>query len=394
MFTRHTEVENGRDPLTRLLSRRFLPTILSREIALHRRTGQGSFSVVLIDLDQFKEINDQHGHDAGDLVLQHAAALIAASVRPSDFVFRYGGEEFVVVLVESDRDVGEGVARKLCQKLADSHVVLAGGQRVQVTGSFGVTTYNGLADYQLLLKQGLARRLCEGFRGIRQVADTPVRLTVSIGVAVCPQHASDRRGLLQYADAAMYAAKAAGRDGVALFDLREAPKIAERAHVAAALADALERGEFELVDQPRVWMDSGRCEGVEVLLRWRNERFAHVPLPRVIDILESSGLTESVGAWVLDTACAQYHGLCRAHGGPIQVAVNVSVRQLQRQDFAQSLVNTLARHAMPGAHLEVEVTETAFEGAYAGLLEQLNLVRQPGMGVAVDDFGTGFSALS
>jgi diguanylate cyclase len=166
MFDRHIEVENGRDPLTRLLSRRFLPTILSREIALHRRTGQGSFSVVLIDLDHFKEINDQHGHDAGDLVLQHAAALIAASVRPSDFVFRYGGEEFVVVLVESDRDVGEGVARKLCQKLADSHVVLAGGQRVQVTGSFGVTTYNGLADYQLLLKTA-DRALYEAKRGGR-----------------------------------------------------------------------------------------------------------------------------------------------------------------------------------------------------------------------------------
>lgn len=152
LFDRHIEVENGRDPLTRLLSRRFLPTILSREIALHRRTGQGSFTVVLIDLDHFKQINDQHGHDAGDLVLQHAATLIAASVRPSDFVFRYGGEEFVVVLVESDGEVGERVARKLCQKLADSRVVLSSGQQVQVTGSFGVTAYNGLADYQMLLK--------------------------------------------------------------------------------------------------------------------------------------------------------------------------------------------------------------------------------------------------
>lgn len=335
------------DALTGLPNRRECNRLIEEAI---QQASQGHRSVALLflDVDQFKTLNDSHGHAFGDEVLRQCARSLQALLPGQAWVARLGGDEFVVLWPG------------------------AGAEQAQA----------------------LARRLCEGLRGIRQVAGTPVRLTVSVGVALCPQHARDRCGLLQYADAAMYAAKAAGRDGVALFDVREAPKIAERALVEAALAEALERREFELVYQPRVRMDSGQCEGVEALLRWRNERFAHVPLPRVIDILESSGLIESVGAWVLDTACSHHQILSRARGRPLQMAVNVSVRQLQRQDFAESVVSVLARHGMAGAHLEVEVTETVFAGAYADLLEQLNRVRQAGMGVAVDDFGTGYSALS
>lgn len=335
------------DALTGLPNRRECNRLIEEAIS---QAGQDHRSVALmfLDVDHFKTLNDSHGHAFGDEVLRQCARSLQALLPAQACVARLGGDEFVVLWPGAGAD----------QALA------------------------------------LARSLCEGLRGVRQVAGTPVRLTVSVGVALSPQHASDRCGLLQYADAAMYAAKAAGRDGVALFDVRDAPKIAERALVEAALAEALERREFELVYQPRVRMDSGQCEGVEALLRWRNERFAHVPLPRVIDILESSGLIESVGAWVLDTACSHHQLLSRACGRPLQMAVNVSVRQLQRQDFAESVVSVLARHGMAGAHLEVEVTETVFAGAYADLLEQLNRVRQAGMGVAVDDFGTGYSALS
>jgi diguanylate cyclase len=153
LFERHIEVENGRDPLTRLLSRRFLPTILSREVALHRRTGTGSFAVLLLDLDHFKHVNDAHGHEAGDLVLQQAAAAIVGAVRPSDFVFRYGGEEIAVVLVESDAAVAAAVAEKMRKRLADADIAASSGVTIRVTASIGVAVFRGLADYQVLLRE-------------------------------------------------------------------------------------------------------------------------------------------------------------------------------------------------------------------------------------------------
>jgi diguanylate cyclase len=165
LFERHIEVEHGRDPLTRLLNRRFLPSVLTREIALQRRTGQAAFAILLIDLDHFKHINDHHGHDAGDLVLQQAASLIAGNVRPSDFVFRYGGEEFAVVLVESDAGVAARVAEKVRRRLEMTDIALPSGASVRVTASMGVAAFDGLADYQVLLKradEALYRAKSEG----------------------------------------------------------------------------------------------------------------------------------------------------------------------------------------------------------------------------------------
>jgi diguanylate cyclase len=151
LFEQHIEIENGRDTLTRLLNRRFLSTVLTREIALHRRGGDSSFSVLLLDLDHFKLINDHHGHDAGDAVLQQAAALVLANVRPSDFVFRYGGEEILVVLVESNGAVAAQAAENLRQRFEATAFVLASGATVRATISVGVAQHLGRPDYQPLL---------------------------------------------------------------------------------------------------------------------------------------------------------------------------------------------------------------------------------------------------
>lgn len=151
LFEQQIEVENGRDTLTRLLNRRFLSTVLGREIALHRRSGDGAFSVLLLDIDHFKGINDTHGHDGGDVVLQQAAALVMGSVRPSDFVFRYGGEEILVVLVESDLAVARQVAEGLRARFESTTFALSSGTEVGVTVSIGVAQYEGRPDYQPLL---------------------------------------------------------------------------------------------------------------------------------------------------------------------------------------------------------------------------------------------------
>jgi diguanylate cyclase len=151
LFEHHIEVENGRDTLTRLLNRRFLSTVLTREIALHRRTGQGGFAVLILDLDYFKQVNDKYGHDTGDVVLQQAATLVVSNVRPSDFVFRYGGEEILIVLVESDAETAAQVAENIRQRFESASFAVANGVTISVTVSIGVEVYQGRPDYQPLL---------------------------------------------------------------------------------------------------------------------------------------------------------------------------------------------------------------------------------------------------
>lgn len=152
LFERHVELENGRDTLTRLLNRRFLAPILAREIHLAqmRRTA---FSLLLLDLDHFKHVNDRHGHDAGDSVLQQTASILLNSVRSSDFVFRYGGEEFLILLVDTQGEQAVQQAEKLRQRIGGTPFALPNGARLSLTTSIGVASYGGHPDYQYLINQ-------------------------------------------------------------------------------------------------------------------------------------------------------------------------------------------------------------------------------------------------
>lgn len=151
LFDRFIEVESGRDALTRLLNRRFLPAVLMREMALARRSGM-PFALLLLDLDRFKNINDTYGHAAGDLVLQQAADLVVGSVRAGDFVFRYGGEEMLIVLVEVDKTQALQVAETIRQRFTAEPLRVGDGQTINITASVGIATYNGHPDYETMLK--------------------------------------------------------------------------------------------------------------------------------------------------------------------------------------------------------------------------------------------------
>ena len=152
MFERMTDLEVGRDVLTQLFNRRFLQTILKREIELSRRKGQ-KFCVLMLDIDRFKLVNDQHGHDVGDRVLQVIAGVLMGHVRASDFVFRYGGEEFLIVLAESDADQALQVAEKICQRIAQTPISLPDDRQLRVTASIGIANFDGHPDFQHLLNR-------------------------------------------------------------------------------------------------------------------------------------------------------------------------------------------------------------------------------------------------
>lgn len=152
LFDRFIEVESGRDALTRLLNRRYLPTILMREVALARRSSV-PFAVLLLDLDHFKNINDTHGHDSGDLVLQQAADIVTTCVRVGDFIFRYGGEELLVVLVEIDKEQAKYIAETIRARFASEPLRVGDGKTMAVTASIGVAAYNGHPDYEKIVKE-------------------------------------------------------------------------------------------------------------------------------------------------------------------------------------------------------------------------------------------------
>lgn len=151
LFDRFIEVESGRDALTHLLNRRFLSAVLTREMAMARRSGV-PFSLLLLDLDRFKKINDTYGHAGGDLVLQQASDLVTASVRAGDFVFRYGGEEILIVLVEVDKERALRIAETIREKFAEEQMHVGEDKTASVTVSIGVATYNGHPDYETMMK--------------------------------------------------------------------------------------------------------------------------------------------------------------------------------------------------------------------------------------------------
>lgn len=152
LFERQLEVENGRDTLTRLLNRRFLPSVMNREIRMAQKR-RSSFALLLLDIDHFKKVNDQHGHDAGDQVLQQAASILLNSVRNGDFVFRYGGEEMLVMLVEVTQELAMRVAQSIRAKFESTDFLLSEGGTLRVTASIGVAMYDGHPDQHFLISQ-------------------------------------------------------------------------------------------------------------------------------------------------------------------------------------------------------------------------------------------------
>jgi len=334
------------DPLTGLGNR------LNLQETLHGRTARPDsmatpFGLLFIDLDGFKTINDTLGHDRGDELLVAIAERLQAVLRRDDLAARLGGDEFVVLMHEPGQ---AGDALQLANKLLAviAKPVPLGTQTVSVTAS--------------------------------------------VGVALYPQHASNPHGLLKAADAAMYEAKARGRNRAALFEHALADELAQHLQLEQGLRCALELNQLSLHWQPMVEMPGGRVLGAEALLRWTHPQLGAVSPNRFIPIAEATGLICPIGAWVLDQACAQAAAWLYAGQGLGRVAVNISVRQFEQDDVLRLVRAALQRHGLPPERLEIEVTESLFGNGVA-MRRVLSSLRDLGVRVSLDDFGTGFSSL-
>ncbi|MCX2862434.1 EAL domain-containing protein [Paucibacter sp. PLA-PC-4] len=335
------------DKLTGLYSRHMFGELLAQAVEHTRRSGQ-PMAVLLIDLDDFKAVNDGHGHHVGDALLKEVARRMRAVLRGCDALARLGGDEFAVLLREQ------------------ADVVAA-------------TT--------------VAHKLVEAISRPWQFAHQESYPGASIGVVFAPNDGEDAETLLRRADMAMYRAKEAGRGTYAVFDLGMARQMEERVLLQGRLKKTLDGTGLRLHYQAQLCAVSGRVVGVEALLRWHDAELGEVAPARFIAVAESSGLIQGLGDWVMDAACRQI-ALWRGQGLALRVAVNVSVHQLRQPGFADRIQGLLERWQLPPALLELEITETAAMTHHDQAQAQLERVAALGVQLALDDFGTGYSSLS
>ncbi len=334
------------DTLTGLVNRWQFGLRLEQAIAESARQGE-PFALLLLDLDDFKAINDGYGHAAGDQVLVEVARRLKGALRASDTLARLGGDEFTVLLQPLS---GPGEAEQRAAEL------------LQV--------------------------LCQPCR----MHGFELNFGASLGLALCPGDAQDAATLLRYADMAMYQAKERGRANYALYSDYMGRRMAEKILLHDRLKLALAYGGLALHYQPQVCVVSGRVQAVEALLRWRDPELGDISPERFIPVAEATGLILALGAWVLDEACRQIAQWARA-GMPMRVAVNLSVQQLRQTDLVDQLRASLAAHGTPPESLELEVTESETMADPEQARQVLCNLQALGVGVALDDFGTGYSSL-
>ncbi|AGL20016.1 bifunctional diguanylate cyclase/phosphodiesterase [Actinoplanes sp. N902-109] len=343
------------DALTQLANRALFREKVGEAIA--QRDDSGEVTVLFLDLDGFKEVNDSLGHLAGDMLLVQVADRLTRSVREGDVVARFGGDEFAVLIrSEQGTDDAEGVAGRIVDGLHEPFRIQE--RDLHVRGSVGLAAYTALGAGA-------------GARG------------------------DDAEQLMRNADLAMYKAKATGGSGYASYDPRMLSGLVERLELEADLRQALDRGELELHYQPTIDMVDNRVIGFEALVRWRHPVRGLIPPMNFIPIAEATGLIVPLGRWVLAEACRQAMAWAAQTGQPpVKMAVNVSVRQFDRADLAAEVLDVLRGTGMPADRLCLEMTESVLMTDTEENLAQLVKLKALGVTLAIDDFGTGYSSLA
>ncbi|MDK6077126.1 EAL domain-containing protein [Massilia varians] len=336
------------DSLTGLPNRALLSDRLECALRAAQRNGR-KLAVMFLDLDRFKTINDSLGHATGDQLLREVARRLGTAVRDSDTVARLGGDEFVVLLPEV------GGARE-CAQVADKIIDLL------------ATPYP--------------------FEG------RSLHITPSIGICLCPDDGKDVDTLMRHADAAMYHAKAAGRNNYQFFDQRMNRAAARRFELESQLRGALAREEFELHYQPIIDTATRRLHALEVLLRWRRDGENVVGPDEFIPILEENGMIVPVGEWVVQSACEQCIAWQRQGLPAVPLAINLSARQFMHDALVSSIRRIVGETGIDPALVEFELTETALMQHGGQTLDILRQINGMGMRLSIDDFGTGYSSLA
>lgn len=338
------------DALTGLPNRSLFIDRLRQAIARARRMflEKGYLAVMFIDLDQFKAVNDKHGHVKGDQLLQQVAVRLRRSLRGSDTLSRLSGDEFVALVAElRSRDGADGVAAKIL---------------------------NGLREPFLL-------------------GNDQVRISASIGIAIYPDDGASDLELMRNADLAMYNVKQSGRNGIRYFTRDMSPVFTQKIELENELRAAIASGAVELHYQPIHNVATGRVEALEALVRWRHPLHGLMEPGQFLQIAEESGLILTLGEHVLDAACTDLQRWQAQGFGALRMAVNLSAREFDRPDLVDFVIDTLKRHAVAPESVELELPEGALVEDLDAATDRAGRLRRAGVRIAIDDFGTRYSTL-
>ena len=334
------------DPLTGLPNRVLLRERFEMAISYAKR-DHGTFAVLFVDLDRFKQINDSLGHGFGDRVLMTVADRLLDCVRQVDTAARIGGDEFMVLLAGVDAAGAEVAARRILHAISEPV----------------------------------------------NVDEMSFSLTVSIGIAMYPEDGTDADELTKNADSAMYAVKERGRADLRFYQRQMNIGLLSRMKLDHALRIALAEGSLDVHYQPKFSLREGALIGAEALVRWTDPELGVVSPGRFIPVAEESGAIIPLGRFVLETTLARLSRWWRS-GQCLTVAVNVSALQFHQSDFVESVAEGLRRHGLPGEALELELTESILIADVDDAMRRLTALSKLGIHLAIDDFGTGYSSLS
>lgn len=335
------------DSLTDLPNRHLFQDRLSRAIGHAHREGS-LVALLYLDVDYFKNINDRMGHPFGDRVLVELGKRLKSIVRETDTIARIGGDEFAVILCD----------------LHDRSEALVLGRRLMIEAAMPFRIDGSRAD-----------------------------LTVSIGVALYPEDGTDATTLIRNADIALYQVKREGRNNIVFFSREMNRFVQSTLKIESELREALDKNRFYLVYQPIVHLGSSLAVGVEALLRWRHRGKVRLP-DEFVPIAEEMGLILPLGQWILREAIREAGVWIRQGINLGRLTVNVSVKQIHSEGFADFLESTLRENGLPSAILEIEITERTLMFRDHHTLATLNRIREMGVKVSIDDFGIGYSSLN
>ncbi|MET0014905.1 MAG: EAL domain-containing protein [Sedimenticola sp.] len=335
------------DPLTNLPNRLLLNARLGHALKRAKRKDD-AIGVIVIDLDNFKSINDSLGHPLGDHVLHMMSQRLIGHVRKDDTVARYGGDEFVIILESSDATDTSLVAEKILSSLETPFFI----------------------------------------------DELKLFITASMGISLYPEDGSDITTLLKNADAAMYKSKESGKNRYSFYTSDLTKAATEHLKLGNALRSALSGREFEIYYQPQYSLSTDKLIGAEALLRWDHPAYGTISPSRFIPIAESNGMILPIGAWVLRTACTQLMEWRRQGFSIDQISVNISGKQFQQMDMVQVVQAALDSTGLEPQALELEVTETFIMRQADNAIATLQKLKDMGVKLAIDDFGTGYSSMS
>lgn len=336
------------DYLTELPNRFLLKERVEREIDKSKVVNR-RFTVLYLDLDRFKFVNDTLGHDSGDKLLQQIAERLKEHIHSADTIARIGGDEFVIL-------------------------------------SSKVTCKKDIMEFSSKLLKVVKEPLI--------IDAHEIYISASIGVAIYPEHGEDNRTLMSNADVAMYEAKRRGKDNFQIYTESLNVKALERLNLENSLRHALEKNEFIVYYQPKVHAKTEKLIGAEALIRWNHSSLGLISPDKFIPLAEETGLIIPIGEWVLRTACAQNKALQDSGFPPLTISVNLSTLQFHLQDLKKVVQEVLKETGLDPQYLELEITESIAMQNVEYTIKTINEIKEMGVKFSIDDFGTGYSSLS